>query len=167
MSRIAHFYIIDFLLEKVDSMKKWLPFCSHFDVFLCITDQLWAWQDGWTSKRVSRRIFWGMGYISKIFFKKPQAADLCSHGQNLLIFLANFSIANFHLIFLLNKSFMKTWKRLSIIAFGWHRILWVYLGSNYGPWETSIKQHIALSGVPQSGYFQTHLIDWLIDYSKF
>ena len=39
MSRIGHFYLINLLLEKVDSMKKWLPFCSHFEVFLCISDQ--------------------------------------------------------------------------------------------------------------------------------
>ena len=159
MSRIGHFYKVKLLLEELDSRKKWWLFCGHFDDFLCITDQKWACQDGWSLKKGPRRIFWGMGYISKIFFRNPQSADLYGHGQNLLGFLANFSRANFHLIFLFTKSYLKTSKLLSIIGFGWKRIAWVYLGFNYASREASIEQHIALSGVHQSGYFQTTLID--------
>ena len=59
-----------------------------------------------------------MGYISKIFFRNPQSADHYGNGQNLLIFLANFSKANLHLIFLFSKSCLKTLKQLSIIGFG-------------------------------------------------
>ena len=75
MSRIGHFYKVKLLLEELDSRKKWRLFCGHFDDFLCITDQKWACQDGWSLKKGPRRIFWGMGYISKIFFRNPQSAD--------------------------------------------------------------------------------------------
>ena len=147
-SRIEHFYKIKLLLEKPHSRKKWWLFCSHFDVLLCITDQIWACQDGWSFKRGSMWIYWGMGYINKIFSRNPQSADHCGNGQNLLIFLAIFSRANFHLIFLSNKSCLKTFKQLSINGFGWQRVPWVYSGINYGPWVASMEHYTALSGVP-------------------
>ena len=117
-------------------------FCWQFDVLLCMTDQLWAWQDGWPQKRGSTPIFWGMGCISKIFFQKSHNQLISLGMAKICWFLVNFYRANFHLIFLLIKSYVKTWKQLSIIGFGWQRIRWVCLGFSYGSWRASIQQYI-------------------------
>ena len=141
ISRFGHFYKIKLSSEKPDSRKKRRFFSWHFDVLLCITDQLWAWQDGWTLKKGSRRFFWSMGCISKIFFRKPQSADLCRHGQNLLILLANFSRDNFHLIFCLLKVMWKLencFLSLALDDRGYPESIWVSVMDHGGPVYSNI-----------------------------
>ena len=97
--------------------------------------------------------------LAKCFFKSTlipvTMAKICW-------FLTNFSKANFHLLFFISKSYLKTTNWLSIIGFGCQRIPWVCLGFNLGACR-AMKQFIPLSEVPPSGFFQTHLIDWFID----
>ena len=90
------------------------------------------------------------------FFRNPHSADLCDHGRNLLIFLANFSMARFHVIcFCFLKNYLKTTNGSLSLALGdrgYPGSIWVSIWCMEGQYESIYS---SVRGTP----FKTRLFD--------